>query len=362
MNVKRTVRLIGGLCILLLTFSGCSAGTAVMTYHGASISENEFQYYLATYKGKFQQLYSDFKDTTEFYESELIEGTTNEEYLFNMVVDNVKRTLICDALFDELGLKISSSVEDQIDYYIDDYITEYANGSKNLFNSALAQYGINSKMLKEIYLRDEHATAVFSAMYSSSGTNPVTNADRTAYLEENYVRIRHIYVNNKYVYTTDEDGYLIYNEDGTKQTTAMSVEELEAKNAVIAAIDESLVNGDDFELIYETFSEDQYYPNGYYLTRNTDFISEVVQSAFELEIGEYIKIESDYGTHYIKRLALDENPWDDESNSDFFTDYDTTVAEELFNEYLDELMPAVEVDEEIIAEYSVQSSPINYRF
>jgi len=333
-----------------------------MTYGKSEITENEFQFYLATYKGRFKQYFADFSDTSAFYAAEFSDGMTNEDYLFDMVVENVKRTLICDALFDELGLKLNSSVEEQIDAYISDYITEYSGGSKNQFNAALAQYGINASMLKEIYLRDEKAVAVFDAMYGSSGTTPVTDADRSAYLNENYVRVRHIYVNNKYVYATDEDGYALYTEDGLKQTKAMEGEDLEAKNALIAAIDEALASADDFEEVYQAFSEDQYYANGYYLTRTTDFVSEVVGSAFELEEGEYVKIESDVGTHYIKRLPMDETPWDDTANADFFTDYDTVVAEELFGEYLTGLFPGVAVNGEILETYSVETSATNYRF
>ncbi len=333
-----------------------------MTYNNSKISENEFQYYLATYKGRFRQTYTDFSDTANFYTSEIADGITYESYLFDMILENVKRTLICDALFDEMDLKLNSSVEENIDYYIDDYITEYANGSKNQFNAALSEYGINAAMLKEIYLRDEKTAAVFSAMYGSSGVSPVTDAERSAYLEENYVRVRHIYVNNKYVYATDEDGYALYTADGLKQTKAMEGEELEAKNALIAAIDESLANNDDFESIYEAFSEDKYYENGYYLTRNTDFVSEVVASAFELEENEYVKIESEVGTHYIQRIALDDAPWTNDANADFFTDYDTVVAESLFAEYLNSLLPSVEINETVLNEYSVETSPTNYRF
>lgn len=199
-------------------------------------------------------------------------------------------------------------------------------------------------------------------MYGSSGTTPVTDTDRTAYLEKNYVRVRHIYVNNKYVYATDADGYALYTSDGLKQTKAMEGEELEAKNALIAAIDESLADGDDFKAVYDAFSEDKYYSNGYYLTRSTDFVSEVVTSAFELEEGEYVKIQSDVGTHYIQRLALDDAPWDNDTNADFFTDYDTVVAEALFAEYLNSLLPSVETNNAVLDRYSVETSSINYRF
>lgn len=360
--MKKTIVSISLLCTLIMSLTGCAYGETVMSYNNSKISENEFQYYLATYKGRFKQSYTDFADTADFYSSEIVEGTTYETYLFDMIVENVKRTLVCDALFDEMELKLSDSIERDIDYYIDDYVNEYANGSKNQFNAALAEYGINTSMLKTIYLRDEKTSAVFDALYGSSGTDRVTDADRTAYLEENYVRVRHIYVNNKYVYATDEDGYALYTTDGLKQTKAMEGEELAAKNALIDAIDESLTDGDDFEAVYEAFSEDKYYPNGYYLTRATDFISEVVTSAFELEDGEYVKLVSDYGTHYIQKLPLDESPWDEASNSDFFENFDTDVAEAIFSEYLDELLPNVETNDPILENYSVEASSVNYRF
>ena len=42
-----------------------------MTYNNSKITENEFQYYLATYKGRFLQTYTDFADTADFYASEI---------------------------------------------------------------------------------------------------------------------------------------------------------------------------------------------------------------------------------------------------------------------------------------------------
>ncbi len=343
--------------------TGCSSGTAVMTYNNSEITENEFQYYLATYKGRFAQTFSDFSDTSAFYATEIADGVTYEDYLFDAIVENVGRTLVCDALFDEFHLRLSDATTEQIDAYIADYITEYADGNKNQFNAALAPYGINAKVLREIYLRDEKTSAVFDALYNANtGTNPVTDADRAAYLTENYVRVRHIYVNNKYVYATDEDGYAVYTTDGLKQKEPMEDETLSAKNAVIASIDEALAEGGDFEEIYQTFSEDKYYQNGYYLTRTTDFVSDVVSSAFALDEGDWVKIESDVGTHYIKRLPMDETPWTSDDNADFFENYDTTVAEGLFQAYLDERIPGIYYNEEILREYTVEGSSTNYRF
>ena len=93
-----------------------------MEYGSSSITENEFRFYLATYKAKFAQAYADFKNTSEFYDMELGDtGMSAEEFLYDAVVHNVKMSLVCDELFDEYGLRISSDVTDTIDYYIDDF-------------------------------------------------------------------------------------------------------------------------------------------------------------------------------------------------------------------------------------------------
>ena len=134
------------------------------------------------------------------------------------------------------------------------------------------------------------------------------------------------------------------------------------KQFVIDAIDAALANGEDFETVYNTYSEDQYYENGYYLTRDIDFIPEVVDAAFALEIGEWQKVESDYGVHYIKRLSLADKAYAEDANADFFPDYENTVKSALFVDYIRSFLPEVTINEAVIDRYSMTDSPVNYRF
>ena len=346
---------------MLLT--SCSSGPAVLSYKDSVITENEFIYYLATYKASFLNTYKDFQDKASFYSAPLGDtGLTGEEFIFESILRNVKMSLVCDALADEYGLTVSDSTVQVIDEYLDDFIYEYAGGSKTQFNQALSQYGINVNMLRDIYLRDELGSALYTYLYGENGTIGFTDADRSAYLEENYVRVRHIYVNNSYTYAVDEDGVVMTNTDGTYKTVALEGEALEAKNAVIAQIDSALAAGEAFDAVYAAYSEDQLYKNGYYITRNMNFVSDVVVSAFDLEIGKYVKLESDVGTHYIMRLEMDEKPWENEDNADFFADYDMNVSSQLFSDYIESLIGEVVVNEEILSEYSVEDSAVNYRF
>lgn len=340
----------------------CSS-ESVMTYGSHSINENEFSYYLATYKGKYAQTYADFKNTPEYFSSVVTDdGQTVEDVLYSAVVHNVEMTLVCEQMFDDYGLSLSRSVEDTINSYIGDFVDEYADGSRNKFNAALGAYGVNINMLKKIYLRDEKVSALYDALYGTNGIIGITDEDRQNYLDENYVRVRHIYVNNKYMYATDEDGIQEYTDDGLRKKRELTAEELAAKQALIDAIDESLAEGADFDEVYDAFSEDKYYKNGYYISENMDFIEDVTDSAMSLEVGEYKKIETDYGTHYIMRLEMDEKPWENEDNSDFFDGYDTTVGQALFADMAEEKISEVVLNEEVLGEYTMADSAINYRF
>lgn len=342
--------------------ASCSS-ESVMTYGSHSINENEFSYYLATYKGKYAQTYTDFKNTPEYFSSVVTDdGQTVEDVLYSAVVHNVEMTLVCEQMFDDYGLSLSRSVEDTINSYIDDFVDEYADGSRNKFNAALGAYGVNINMLKKIYLRDEKVSALYDALYGTNGIIGITDEDRQNYLDENYVRVRHIYVNNKYMYATDEDGVQEYTDDGLRKKRELTAEELAAKQALIDAIDESLAEGADFEEVYDAFSEDKYYKNGYYISENMDFIEDVTDSAMSLEVGEYKKIETDYGTHYIMRLEMDEKPWENEDNSDFFDGYDTTVGQALFADMAEEKISEVVLNEDVLGEYTMADSAINYRF
>lgn len=348
--------------LVACALASCSS-ESVMTYGSHSINENEFSYYLATYKGKYAQTYADFKNTPEYFSSVVTDdGQTVEDVLYSAVVHNVEMTLVCEQMFDDYGLSLSRSVEDTINSYIGDFVDEYADGSRNKFNAALGAYGVNINMLKKIYLRDEKVSALYDALYGTNGIIGITDEDRQNYLDENYVRVRHIYVNNKYMYATDEDGVQEYTDDGLRKKRELTAEELAAKQALIDAIDESLAEGADFDEVYDAFSEDKYYKNGYYISENMDFIEDVTDSAMSLEVGEYKKIETDYGTHYIMRLEMDEKPWENEDNSDFFDGYDTTVGQALFADMAEEKISEVVLNEDVLGEYTMADSAINYRF
>ena len=110
----------------------------------------------------------------------------------------------------------------------------------------------------------------------------------------------------------------------------------------------TLMAGTKFETLWEKYSEDTFYTNGYYLSESSDFIPEVVKAALSMKVGEWVCVESEYGTHFLYRLENDAGAWKNEQNADFFEDYETTVKNADFMEYLDTLLPDVTVDDKVV--------------
>ena len=346
---------------VLLSLAGCAKDPVAFSYNGTDISTNMYRYWLSSYKGTFMYAYTDMSDTDAFWDSVLFGDVTAEEYLNGAVIDNVKRNLVCLSLFEQYGLSLSDSAVAAIDDYIEELTEEYADGSRQKFNQTLAGYGVNLNMLREIYIMEEKISLLFEYLYADGGPFALTEETLDAYYRENYVRVRHIYVNDAYAYETNDAGYYTYDSAGNAVIRDLTEEELAEKTEKIEAIDKALAEGTDFQTVYETYSEDLYYANGYYLTRETDFISEVVDAAFSLGIGETVRVKSDYGTHYLMRLELDPFAYNDTaSNADFFNGFTDKVKNDDLLRRLNELLPEVTVVEEEVKKYSIRDAAVNY--
>ncbi len=362
--MKRTVKILALFLLFALLFSlaACSSYTTAMEYGETKLSVNLYRYWLSSYKAQFLRSYTDMKDTDTFYDSILTDNITAEDFLNRIVRENVKRNLVAADWCRQYGLSLPESTLSAIDAYVEELTKEFANSSRRQMNQQLQEYGINTELLREAYVLEEQVRLVYSYLYGKNGPFALTEADYQAYFEEQFVRVRHIYVNTAYVYETADDGSYVVDTDGNVVTRELTEEEQAEKAKTVAAIDAQLASGADFETVYKTYSEEQYYENGYYLTRQTEFIDEVVTAAFALEMGESVKVESPFGIHYLLRLPLNEGAYNDEANADFFDGFKDTVKEADFLARLDEAAKAVTVREEELAPYSIRNVPANYAY
>ncbi len=348
--------------LLCPTLTGCGTGSAVMRYGEAEIPLNWYRYWVSTYKASFLRTYTDMKDTDTFWNSVLTDGKTAEELLNGMVVENVKRTLVCMELFRKNGLKITSSQKENLDAYVDDLVKEQANGSRKVLNQALSAYGINASMLRDILEAQEKASVVFRFLYGENGPRELSEDDLERYYQDNYAHILHIWINDAYEYDTDEQGNYKFTEQGTVATRTLTADEKKAAEEKIAAVKKALSAGTDFSAVLEQYSEDTYYPNGYYLHAESDFIADVIEAALEMAVGETRTVISDYGTHFLLRVENDAGAWKNDENSDFFDSFTSDAKNADFMAYLDTLLPDVTVDDETIALWSVRDATPNYYY
>ena len=353
---KKAVCLVICFCILF-SFASCKEkGRAAMTLGSTVISEGAYQYWVCSYKAQFMNQYSDMSDSDEFWGQVLYDGVTAEEFLTDLVNEYVKMNLVSMYLFDKYGMKISSEDEKVANGIVSEF-KEISGDDAKAFEKILSQYGVNEKTLKQIYLDEFKSTYVYNYVFEN-GIATVTYEEKQDFLENNYVRIRHIYINNSYNY--DESSY---DSDGNFIKVPLDEETKAKQDAKVESVRKALSSGEDFDEVYEKYSEETAYKNGYYICSKTeDLPSELIVKSFTLETGESCEFESEYGTHFIKRLEMDEGAWKSTSNEDFFTTFTDDVYENVFMELMRSYFDEITVNEEVINEYPIRDALPNWSY
>ena len=264
----RSITLLLASVMLLLCFSSCSGkGKALITLnkdgYKVSFSVNYYDFLLSLWKGV---LYSESYtqngvasiEDSFFDQKDKFNGSdfqTLGEYYADLTLENCKTYTAVLWLFESMGLSLSKEQTDQVDADLKEILETY-DGSKTKFNAELSLYGVNYKLLREMYLMELKVSAVKNALFGSEGSL-LGDTVKDEYLNENYVRFKQIFFPYfKYVYKTDANGDTIYY---VKDTTTGEIA-YDTKNGYIGRDENNLpitdVNGDD---VYYTTETDQKY-------------------------------------------------------------------------------------------------------
>jgi hypothetical protein len=374
-------------------------------------------------------LTSDFWDTV----MNVSNGQTYNDYYTSKVLEDTKTYLAALYLFEQRGLKLPKEYEDEIDEEMKRLVKEEADGSKSEFNAMLAAYGVNYKMLREAYIIEAKIAYLRDDLFGSDGSKIASNLVEE-YYNNNYRRFKQIfYATYDYAYETDSNGDDIYydsngkvaydvkkgtvkknekdevvkdkngdaiyvledgktvaydtvagkrknitDSNGNDVTKPMSAEQIKSVIDKANLVMDETVKGDtglfdalvsDTDVANEDLGMNEY-PNGYYMTKSTDYYSpEVVEALFEMEIGEIRTVRSEYGIHIMMRYENEKGGYMLDDNSDFFVSttgngyiFMTDLMNTLFSQYLAQYIPNIKVDEALLEGVDMKSVGANYHY
>ena len=358
---KKITSLILALVMILSSFVMFSCGgdntPSALTLGEHKVTEAMYSYWASSYKGTVLYTYEDVVNSEEYWNGEIEKGKSVAEYFDEITLEAVKTNLVTSHLFDEYGLSFSEKETKAIDDYIKDLIAERADGSKNMMNTILGEYGVNTKILKSIYLEEEKGAKVFNALYGEGGQRELSDEDYEKFYMDNFVRVQMIYIENINTYKTDEKGNRVTDETGYYVIEELKGDAKKEKDKAVKTVKDALKKGEDFDKLYEKYSELKDYKNGHYYSASSAygdvFYYRLVSEVMGLKTGEWTALESEMGTCIVKKLELDEGAWNNKDNEAFFGDFETTVQETEYKKLVEKYFADIIVDEEIINKYSI---------
>ena len=385
-KIQKTIALVLSVLIILACLASCASnGKALMTLEDQSISVNIFKLYLSRMKGNLASSYSFGSSalTSDFWDTvmDVSNGQTYNDYYTGKVLEDSKTYLAALYLFEQRGLKLPKSYEDEIDAEMKRLVKEEADGSKSAFNAMLAAYGVNYNMLREAYIIEAKIAYLRDDLFGSDGSKIASNLIED-YYNNTYRRFKQIfYATYDFAYETDSNGDDIYytssgkvaynmdadvkkddngeivkdkngdpirvledgktvaydttagkrknltDANGNNVTQAMSADEIKTVIDKANLVMDETVKGDtvlfdalvaDEKVANEDLGMNEY-TNGYYMSKSTDYYAqEVVEALFEMEIGEVRTVRSEYGIHIMMRYENEEGGYLLDGNSDFF--------------------------------------------
>lgn len=363
-------RLLAGLLALLMViglFTGCGVTTKAMSFGKVDITANMYSYWMCKYKAMY--LYSMFGTTTDnaqYWSAQMTDTITVGDYLGAMAASQIMQNAILLGLFDEYQLTVSNEKLREIDNAISEKITQA--GSKSALNSALSPYGINSTMLKDIYIAEAKISAVQDYLYGENGIEAATDTEIEDYFTSNYYRCKHILIRTDVKYEYDENGEPLVNDEGTAyKTITLTDEEKEAQKALAADLEKRVAAGEDFDELVLEYSEDtgmQHFEDGYYITSACTFLpTEITSAVMKLAPGETKTVETSYGISIVRRYELIDGAYNTEPyKSELIGDIAATVNAVKLQTLVSGYAESVVINNEVISDYPLATCTANFYY
>lgn len=366
-KLYRILALILVLAMLVPALISCggykSKYKAVMEYNGIKLTEEFYNYWVATYKRNILTSYSDASDTPEFWGSMYNDTMTVEEYFTQIINNRLMNYLIAQDLYKKNTLKLPKSTKNAIKNDINEKIDFY--GGRSNLNKTLSELMLNIDALKEVYTWEAKHDYVYEKFFGKGGPLEISDKDLVDYYESNYYHIKYIvfYMTN---IKTDENGNYLYDSNGNLISEEMTEAEKAQKQLKIAEFEGKLNEGKSFDELIAEYSEfdTKNYPNGFYFSVNEIDIwgNDIYNAVKSAEINSVTTVKEEEAIFYIQKLELE----------DFSSLEDTEIVQleslvsyatsAIYDEFFSELYPDININRDLMEKYKLSVVEANKNY
>lgn len=392
--IKRIAALLLAAVLMTVALTSCSGlGTTVMELGGTKITENMIEFWLSRYKAQFVHYYGDavcgsydLDSIDQFWNivGDADTGETFDDIMSAFIYENARTYLCALYLFDQFGLSLPEQTIKNAESSVEELCETYASGSRSEFNAMLERYGVNRKLLLELYLIDEKVDYLEEYLFGTGGKYGVTKLDKEEYYQNNYVCMRQICIFINECPVLDEKGDPVMGDDGYTEYRDMTAEETQKARERAASALTKLNNGVSFAEVNKEFDEnptDDKYVGGIYMSKDSalgtdEALEKIYTELSAMKVGDIKLIETENNLHIVEKLELAEGAYDKSENADFFSFWDPETSsymtfegylkEPMFLEYiaesLEQYSAAIKIDEALLKKHKLSNVEPNYYF
>ena len=295
------------LAVCLLALSACSAGTdteslayqlagldpqeTLLTVNGRDVSAELYLYWLQYACTMAKSAGAVDEEGALDWDYLYDDGITAEEYILREAEDQAKLYMLIEAWAEKYGVELTDEEEQEVDEEIAYYAEQL--GGEEAYADYLAQIGISAQSTRRM-TKDFRLYSKLLEMTKEEG-GPLYIDDELLYQYEGITP------------DTVLVDHILFLTSGDEADDQLRRDTMEQVRTSLLETEEEF-RTDMFNYIADTYSEDTgrtYYPNGYLVTEDANFVQPFLEAALALQEGEVSQVvESDYGYHLLLRKPI----------------------------------------------------------
>lgn len=330
---------------------------AVVRYENVTADEGAVRYLASYYKMLYLRSLNSAGisafDGEEFWNSISEEGKSYgehfeegfREYLASLIAAN-NIFLSYSKYTPEDKYRVAATVEEILKYK--------ANNSVSDFNSMAEPYGFDHDDFSNAAALLYKAERAKEILYGINGENLKSFPEECAKYYETYSHVSLIFIRTEQVFEYDEEGKLVYDEEGNVRLRDLTEDERAERQGIIDTLTcaiEAKKNGENMQItptMFENFlaksdSDKTMNDVGYYFHGNAnatrefaEAFPEVVEASLAMDKYEYRRVDCSIGVCFIYKYDLADKAYSDSDNV-FFSDFYSDASDYLYGDIIETL-------------------------